>query len=210
MLRRKAALCVTAALVLAADPLLTACGTPDAGAAAVVGGTRIPVSEVQARVNAVRAVQEASPQAAEMIPASSELQRNTVHNLIEQRIVDEAARRAGVSVTEHEVQQARATAARRVGGTAALEEQLLETYAMVPSDIDESLRTDLLMRKIAARHGADMQTPKGQAVLLKVLRTTSDDLGVRVNPRYGSWDAARLTLDTADEPWLKTVTKATA
>jgi hypothetical protein len=209
--RRKAVLSVTAAVtVLAAAPLLTSCGTPHAGAAAVVGGTQIPVSAVQTRVDAVRAAQEKSPQAAELIQASSDLQRNTVHSLVQQSVIARAAEDAGVSVSRREVQRARAAAELEVGGQAQLEAQLLRTYAMLPSDIDESIRTDLLMRGIAARHGADPQTVEGQAVVLKVLRETSDELHVEVNPRYGSWDAAKLSLGAAKEPWVKTVTKANA
>jgi hypothetical protein len=211
MLRRKAALRVTAAAaVLAVSPPLASCGTPYAGAAAVVGGTQIPVSAIQARVDAVRAAQERSPQAAQLIQASSDLQRNTVYSLVQRRVIERAAKDAGVGVTPHEVQRARAAAERQAGGRAPLEEQLLQTYAMVPSDIDESIRNDLLMQKTAAYYGADTQTPEGQAVVLKVLRSASYDLGVEVNPRYGSWDPAKLGLNAAKEPWLKTVTKPTA
>jgi hypothetical protein len=209
MHRRKAALCVTAAAVLAVSPLLTSCGTPYAGAAAVVGGTQIPVSAVQARVDAVRAAQQKSPQAAQLIQASSDLQRNTLHSLVQRRLIERAARDAGVRVTPHEVQQARAAAERQTGGKAVLEEQLLQTYAMVPSDIDESIRTDLLMQKVAAHYGADTRTPGGQKALLKVLRETSDALAIKVSPRYGSWDATKLGLQAAKEPWVKTVTKPT-
>ena len=210
MLRRKAALCVTAtAAVLAVSPLLTSCGTPHAGAAAVVGGRQIPVSAVQSRVDAVRAVQEKSPQAAQLIQASSDLQRNTVHSLVQQRVIERAAQDARVRVTPYEVQRALAAAEGQAGGKAQLEAQLLQTYAMLPSDIEESVRTDLLMQKTAAHYGADTQTAEGQAVVLKVLRRASDDLRVEVNPRYGTWDAAKLGLNAAGEPWVKTVTKAT-
>lgn len=210
MLRRKAALCVTAAAaVLAATPLLTSCGTPYAGAAAVVGDAQIPVSDVESRVDAIRAAQERSPLAAELIQASSDLPRNTVHALVQQRVIARAAQQSGVRVSPHEVQRARAAAERQAGGKAQLEAQLLQTYAMAPSDIDESIRTDLLMQRVAASHGADTLTAQGQAKLLKVLRRTSDDLGVRVNPRYGSWDAAKLSLDAAKEPWVKVVTSPT-
>jgi hypothetical protein len=208
--RRRTALSVTAAAaVLIAAPLLTSCGTPYAGAAAVVGGKQIPVSAVQSRVDAVRAAQEKSPQSAQLIQASSDLQRNTVHSLVQRRVIEQAARNAGVGVTRYEIQQTRTAAEQQAGGSAALEAQLLQTYAMVPADIDESIRTDLLMQKLAAHYGADTQTATGQAAILKVLRTTSDKLGVEINPRYGAWDSAKLSLTAAKEPWVKTVTKTT-
>lgn len=180
------------------------------GGGAVVGGQRITVSAVQARVDAVRAAQEKSPQAAQLIEASSDLSRNTVHSLVQARVIDRAAEDAGVSVTRREVQQARAAAEKQAGGRTNLESQVLQTYAMVPADIDESIRTDLTMQKVARHYGADVQTAAGQAELVKVLRRTSDELGIDVNPRYGTWNSKKLTLDTAKDPWLSQVTATTS
>jgi hypothetical protein len=207
MLRRRTALSFTAAAVLAVTPLLTSCGTPHPGAAAVVGGKQITVSTVQARVDAVRAAQQGSPQAAQLIAASSDLQRNTVHSLIQDQVIEQAAKDVGVSVSPREVQQARAAAEQQAGGAAQLRTQLLQTYAMVPADIEQSILSDLTLRKVEQHYGADVQTAAGQAEILDVLRKTSDKLGVDVNPRYGSWNAKKLTLDSAKEPWITQVTK---
>ncbi|MFE2430972.1 SurA N-terminal domain-containing protein [Streptomyces sp. NPDC059373] len=210
MLRRRTALSFAAAAVLVATPLLTSCGTPRPGAAAVVGGQRITVAAVQTRVDAVRAAQEKSPQAAQLIEASSNLQSTTVHTLVEARVIDRAAKDAGVSVTTHEVQQARAAAEKQAGGSASLEAQVLQTYAMVPADIDDSIRTDLTLQKVAKHYGADMQTAAGQTEVFKVLQQTSDKLGIDVNPRYGTWDSKKLTLDATKDPWLTQVTATSA
>jgi hypothetical protein len=160
---------------------------------------------VQARVDAVRAAQEKSPQAAQLISASSDLQRNTLHTLVQARVIDQAAKDIGVTVTTREVQQARAAAEQQAGGKAQLDAQVLQTYAMVSADIDESIRTDLTMQKVAKHYGADLQTAAGQATVVKVLRQTADKLGIDVNPRYGTWNSKKLTLDAAKDPWLKTV-----
>lgn len=114
MLRRRTALSVTAAAaVLLAAPLLTSCGTPHAGAAAVVGGEQITVEAVQAKVAAVRAAQEKTPQAAQLIEASSDLQRNVVHRLVQNEVIERAADDIGVSVTRRELQAARGPASSR-------------------------------------------------------------------------------------------------
>jgi hypothetical protein len=162
---------------------------------------------VQARVDAVRAAQEKNPQAAQLIEASSDLPRNTVHTLVQARVIEQAAKDAGITVTRREIQQARASAEQQAGGSSQLAAQLLQTYAMVPADIEDSIRTDLTLRKVEQRYGANVQTAAGQAKILDVLRRTSDELGVEVNPRYGSWNAEKLTLDTSKEPWITQVTK---
>jgi hypothetical protein len=211
MLRRRTALSATAAAaVLLAAPLLTACGTPHAGAAAVVGGRQITVETVQAKVAAVRAAQEKSPEAAQLIEGSSDLQRNVVHRLVQNQVIERAAEDVGVSVTRRELQKARQDTEKQAGGKAALEAQLLQTYAMVPADIDESIRTDLLMQKVARLHGGDVQTPEGQAALIKVLRDTSKKLNIDVNPRYGKWNSDKLNLDATKDPWLTEVSRSTA
>lgn len=211
MLRRRTALCATAAAaVLLAAPLLTSCGTPHAGAAAVVDGRQITVETVQAKVAAVRAAQERTPQAAQLIEASSDLQRNVVHRLVQNEVIEEAAQDVGVSVTRNELQEARGDTEKQAGGKAALEAQLLQTYAMVPADIDESIRTDLLMQKVAAHYGADVQTPEGQTALIKVLRDTSKKLNIDVNPRYGKWNSDKLDLDATKDPWLTEVSRRAA
>ncbi|MFI8186286.1 SurA N-terminal domain-containing protein [Actinacidiphila glaucinigra] len=211
MLRRRTALSVTAAAaVLLAAPLLTSCGTPHAGAAAVVGGEQITVEAVQAKVAAVRAAQEKTPQAAQLIEASSDLQRNVVHRLVQNEVIERAADDIGVSVTRRELQAARVASEQQAGGKAALEAQLLQTYAMVPADIDESIRTDLLMQKVAAHYGADVQTPEGQTALIKVLRDTSKSLRIDVNPRYGKWNSDKLDLDATKDPWLSEVSRRSA
>lgn len=65
--RRRTALVVSAAMLVAA-PLLSACGNQaHPGAAAVVGGDRIEVSTVQAQVAEVRTAQRESDQSVQLI-----------------------------------------------------------------------------------------------------------------------------------------------
>src|SRR6478735_2203247 len=84
--RRRTALLLTATIAAAA-PLLTACGN-DAhpGAAAVVGGQRITVSQLENRVNEVRSAQRASvkddAQYAQAIAQTGTLTRDTLHGMV--------------------------------------------------------------------------------------------------------------------------------
>jgi hypothetical protein len=210
MLRRRTVLSFSAAAVLAASPLLTACGTPHAGAAAVVGGHQISESSVQARVAAVRKAQRASPESGQLIAATGSLQQGTVGTLLENAVVDRAAKDAGVKVTRAEVQQAVDSAAAQAGGRKKLNEQLLQQDAMAPGDIDASARANLQLQKIAQAGGVDLQSQDGQAAVLKVLERASKELHISVNPRYGTWDPAKFSLQAASSPWLHQVTKTDA
>ncbi|MEU3689623.1 SurA N-terminal domain-containing protein [Streptomyces narbonensis] len=204
---RRIALSVSAALLAA--PLLTACGS-DAhpGAAAVVGGERIEVSTLQAQVKDVRAAQAASPQAAQLLGTSGDLNRRKLNGLIFDRVVNKVAADNGVTATRAELQQTRAAFVRQSGGEDRLAAVLLQEQGVAPDQIDGVVRRNVLMNKIAAKLGIT-ETPEGQEKLTKVFTAASKALDIDVNPRFGAWDDAQVQLDGAYDgaPWLRQVSQ---
>jgi SurA-like protein len=206
--RRRTALTVSgAAALLVAAPLLTACGD-DAhpGAAAVTGGERISMGQLQAQVKAVRDAQRAAPRSQEMIKGSGQLTRAALDGLIRERIVDKAAKDAGVSVTRREVGKYRGELRKQAGGEKQLKDALLQQQAVAPSQVDDWLRMQVSVDKIAKAEGIDPRTPQGNAALRKKFSEASEDLHITVNPRYGKWDAKESTLGNETEPWLRDLT----
>ncbi|WP_455351372.1 SurA N-terminal domain-containing protein [Streptomyces sp. SYSU K217416] len=205
--RRRTALTVSAAL-LGAVPLLTACGG-DArpGTAAVVGGERIAVSALQAQVKDVREAQNGSPQAEQLIQNTGRLPQAKLNSMILDRILERAAEDAGVEVSPKDLQKARAEAEQQAGGAELLRQLMLQQRGVAPDQIDEALREDVLVTKLAAAMGADLGTPEGQAKLVQSLAGTSQAMGVDVNPRYGSWDDQKIQLTGSKTPWITQVTK---
>ncbi|MET4922011.1 SurA N-terminal domain-containing protein [Streptomyces sp. PSRA5] len=205
--RRRTALTLSAAL-LAAAPLLTACGN-DAhpGAAAVVGGERIDVSSLQAQVRDVRDAQQESPQAAELIKNTGQLSQVKLNSMIFDEILRKAADDAGVKASRKDIQNTRQAAAQQSGGEDQLAAMLLQQGALTPGQIDAAIRREVLMSKLAQSLGANTATPEGQQQVLAVLVKTSEDLGIDVNPRYGAWDTKQVRLGEAKTPWLTQVTK---
>ncbi|MFV0129530.1 SurA N-terminal domain-containing protein [Streptomyces sp. HMX112] len=204
--RRRTALSVSAAL-LAAAPLLTACGS-DAhpGAAAVVGGERIEVTALQAQVRDVRSAQQASPQGAELIKATGDLNREKLNGMIFDRVVDRVAADHGVTVSRKEIQRMRQTAAGQSGGEDQLAAMLLQQQGVAPDEIDGVIRRNIVMNKLAAKLGAG-NTPEGQRKLAQVFTAASKELRIDVNPRYGTWDDAQIQLGRYSAPWIRQVTK---
>ncbi|MFF8385155.1 SurA N-terminal domain-containing protein [Streptomyces kanasensis] len=204
--RRRTALSLSAALVVAA-PLLTACGgDAHPGAAAVVGGDRIETSALQAQVREVRTAQEASPQADQLIRATGDLSREKLNGMIFDRVVEQVAADAGITVSRKEVQETRRAAARQYGGDAQLAAMLLQQQGIAPDEIDAVVRRNVLMNKIADRHGAS-NTPEGQKKLTDLFTAASKSLDIDVNPRYGTWDDAKIQLGRYQAPWLRQVTR---
>ncbi|APE22071.1 MULTISPECIES: SurA N-terminal domain-containing protein [Streptomyces] len=201
-MHRRTALTVSAAL-LAAGPLLTACGgDAHPGAAAVVGGERIDVSSLQAQVEDVRAAQERSPQAAQLVQATGDLPRRKLNGMIFDRVVDKVAADHGVTATRAELQQTRTAFVRESGGEERLASVLLQEQGVAPGQIEDVVRRNVLMNKIAAKLGVT-DSPEGQKKLTDVFSAASKSLAIDVNPRYGAWDDAQVRLADSTEPWLR-------
>ncbi|WP_151477008.1 SurA N-terminal domain-containing protein [Streptomyces albicerus] len=206
--RRRTALLLSAALITAA-PLLTACGN-DAhpGAAAVVGGDRITVSQLENRVNEVRSAQRAATtgeaQYEQAIAKSGGLTRDTLHGMVLDRVLHQAAQDAGVTVTRNEVQRFRAELEQQAGDAKALEVAWLQQYGVPPERLDDNLRVQIEAQKLAAALGTDTSQP----AFWKALSEASKKMGVDLNPRYGSWDVEKSSRVDAKLPWLREVTSA--
>ncbi|MFE9726566.1 SurA N-terminal domain-containing protein [Streptomyces sp. NPDC005794] len=204
--RRRTALALSAATLVAA-PLLTACGSEaHPGAAAVVGGDRIDVATVQQQASDVRSAQQTSERSADLVKESGQLNRVKLHNLIFGRVLDRAAKDAGVSVSRKEIQRVRAAATAQYGGDTGLKAVMLEQRWVAAGQIEEDLRKEVQLPKLAQALGADLQTPAGQQTVGKALTEASKALHIDVNPRYGSWDDQKIQLSTYKVPWITQVT----
>ncbi|MEU6576216.1 SurA N-terminal domain-containing protein [Streptomyces sp. NPDC046805] len=207
MHRRRRTALVLSAVIAAAAPLLTACGN-DAhpGAAAVVGGQRISVAQLEGRVNEVRRAQRAvvpdEAQYQQVVASTSSLTRDTLHNMLLDRVLHRAARDHGVSVTRKEIQAMRTGLEQQAGGAKALETTWLQKYGVAPRLLDDNLRLQLEAQKLAQKLGTDTTQP----AFWKALSTASGELHIDLNPRYGTWDAQKSSRVDAKTPWVRDVT----
>ncbi|MBE8474001.1 SurA N-terminal domain-containing protein [Streptomyces justiciae] len=203
--RRRTALLLSAAI--AAAPLLTACGS-DAhpGAAAVVGGQRITVAQLETRVSEVRDAQRAAvaddAQYAQAIAKTGTLTRDTLHGMVLDRVLHRAAEDAGITVTRKEIQTMRAGLEQQAGGAKGLETAWLQQYGIAPERLDDNLRLQLEAQKLATALGTDTSQPAFWAALSKA----SKELDVDLNPRYGTWDVEKSSRVDAKTPWVREVT----
>ena len=206
--RRRTALLLTAAIAAAA-PVLTACGSDShPGAAAVVGGQRITVAQLENRVNEVRTAQRAAvandAQYKQAVAQTGSLTRDTLHNMVLDRVLHRAAQDNGVTVTTKEIQQMRTGLEQQVGGSKALETAWLQQYGVAPKRLDDNLRLQLEAQKLAQTLGTDTSKPAFWSALSKA----SKELHVDLNPRYGAWDVQKSSRVDAKTPWVREVTTA--
>lgn len=206
--RRRPALLLTAAIAAAA-PLLAACGN-DAhpGAAAVVGDQRITVSQLENRVDEVRAAQRAAvpddTQYQQVVAQTGTLTRDTLHGMVLDQVLHRAAQDAGVTVARKEVQAMRAGLEEQAGGPKQLETAWLQQYGVAPGRLDDNLRLQLEAQKLAESLGTDTSRPEFWQALSKA----SAKLDVDLNPRYGAWDVQKSSRVNAETPWVREITEA--
>ncbi|MET8943072.1 SurA N-terminal domain-containing protein [Streptomyces sp. NPDC004542] len=204
--RRRTALVLSAAIAAAA-PLLAACGNDaHAGAAAVVGGQRITVAQLESRVNEVRRAQQAAvpdeAQYQQVLASTSSLTRDTLHNMVLDRVLHRAAQDQGVTVSRKEIQRMRTGLEQQAGGAKGLETTWLQKYGIAPARLDDNLRLQVEAQKLATELGTDTTQP----AFWKALSTASEELHVDLNPRYGTWDVQKSSRVDAKTPWLREVT----
>lgn len=160
----RASALAAAAAVLA---LVAACGTPEAGSAAVVGDRRISQIELQ----------QATADVQSIVPPENPITRQTVLGwLITEPYLSAAARSNGLGVSEDDVRQIFTSSGfRSTDGSGAPSEAALR-----------AVRSALALQKIAGQG-----SPLGREKATEVLGKVSADLQaaqVRVNPRFGTFD----------------------
>mgnify|MGYP002620513425 CR=1 FL=1 len=171
--------------VAATAVALTACSPAGAGTAAVVGGERISVAELNENVEAVQreaAAVNVDLTAPEALPAK--LPQMVLHYLVMIKQADQLAARDGITVTEKEIDDELARYQVPV-------EQLAPRAAIPRSKIRDVVRAEIIQTKVAPRLGITIgQTPE-EEMLTKLHQELSTAAPVTWSPRYGT----RVSLD---------------
>lgn len=179
-----------AVLLLAAAVLtLTACDPKQAGSAAVVGGVRITETRINHDAAAVLAAFTTTGATA---PDNQTLLRTLVDRAIDNELVEAAARKAGITVTQGQIDKL----INDNGGRSALSANFAtrDGLWLPPGQIDELARTSLIELALgsALAPGGD-STAAGVAVT-KFKARIAADVGVAVSPRYGLWNPVTLLI----------------
>ncbi|MFC4033785.1 SurA N-terminal domain-containing protein [Streptomyces polygonati] len=205
MVRRRTAVSIAAAGLLLASPALTACGSgpADAGAAAVVGDHRITVSALQSEVNELRTAVSGSPQGAQLLDSAGDLSTQMLGRLVEDEVLGQALTASHVTVSDSEVEQDHQAALAQFGGSESkLDSTLLVNYGVAKSDVTHFFYRDVASGKLIQRLGLQPGSDGGNTALAQALAKTATSIGVRVNPRYGTWDAKKGSIGAQSDPWV--------
>ncbi len=184
---RRLRLLALPAVAVAAVLTLGACSsTAQSGAAAIVGGEGISDSTVAMYADEVRV---ATGQAGTYDP---KVNRDVISLLVQGKVIDEAAAREGVTVTDSQINDL-VTKAAEQGGLDALKSSLATQYGVAPSQIEAFARTNLLYQGLVQKLGKGDQNV-GATAAGALLDTVSHEIGVSVSPRFGQWSGAQLNV----------------
>ena len=178
---------ILTAFVVATGLLLTGCSNVDA--ALTLGDTKITTAELQANVDVILAERAKVDTSQMQLESGEALLRNQLQFQILLAGFDEIAKELEIEITNSEIASSRSEIIEQVGGAESLPDALVSA-SITPADLDGYLRAILISNKLGqalVQSGvaeADVQTRVQQLLVAKV-----NELKIKVNPRYGEWDA---------------------
>jgi hypothetical protein len=177
------------AMVIVASLALAGCaGLGQAGAAADVGATQISSEALASDVAAVQEQRDVPRGTSDAALTLSVLQR-----LIITELVDQAATAQGVSVTQGEIDTARAQLEAQLGGPEALVAAYLDTDVPAGS-IPRQVELSLQVQKLGSALVPDADPAGQQQAVVQYVTGFGLQEGVEVSPRFGTWDPGALTI----------------
>jgi hypothetical protein len=191
---------LVATLILGVAVLTGCSDSPKlAGSAVVINGKVIPASAVAERVDKVRAqIQVTDPALISEVPSLIQINQRAVDHFVRASLFEEAVAREGIKVTDRDVAAYRDEVFAQYSKE-SIEAQLAAQNAVPADDVEGFMREimiqRILMEKLAP--GADNQTQF--VAMADYLTALSDELGVELNPRFGTWDPSNLISTPGDE-----------
>jgi PBP1b-binding outer membrane lipoprotein LpoB len=178
---------ILAVLTIASALLLTGCSQTNE--AASVGGFKISQTDLQASIDAVIAERAKVDSSQMQLEAGDALNRGQLRFKILMHTFDEIAKELKIEVTSSDVEAKKATITESVGGKTELPKNLVNA-AIAQADFDTYVRAIVISEQITAALGASGVAEEEIATKLgQLLTAKAKELGVKVNPRYGFWDA---------------------
>ncbi|MEY4163817.1 MAG: hypothetical protein RLZZ79_769 [Actinomycetota bacterium] len=182
----------TAVLALA----LTGCSNMDS--AASVGDEEIALTELQSQIDSIISERQKVDTSQMQLIEGEELTRNQLSFLISNIIINAIAAEESIEITKSDIESYRLEVIQNIGGEAALPTTLVSAQ-IAPEALDEVLKRDLILQRIseaASQAGADQNTVS--ELIRKLVTDKATELGIIINPRYGTWDAENFAIVPTD------------
>ena len=177
---------LAAVLALGAGLFASGCGQIHPGTAALVGDQRITVDELS---ESVKDTAQAAEKRGLQITDRSRLVRAVLSREILSALLDMAAQREGITVTRGEVDRK----IEQLGGRQRLEQQLMRR-AVPPEGTRQWVRDHIIQQRLAREMSEGGGPRAQQQAFSKYVQKLSRQMEITVSPRYGHFEARRLSV----------------
>jgi outer membrane murein-binding lipoprotein Lpp len=184
---------VIAAVVLGAVALTGCSDTPKlAGSAAIINGQSITSAQVSQRVDKVRIqIQNTDPTLIKEVPSIIQINQRVVDHFILDSLIAETVKREAISVTPNDVAKYRNEIFAQYTQV-AIEAQLVSQNAVPAADVDGFMYEILVQRALMQKLTPGADTLTRNVALVDYFTNLSKEIGVEINPRFGTWDPENL------------------
>ena len=175
---------------------LSSCSHVDS--AATIGDEKITIAALQDQVDLILAEREGVDTTQMSLQSGEELTRSQLSYMISNLIINQVAKEEKIEIDQAEIDAYKIEVYANIGGEENLPNVLVS--AAIPStSLDNVLRRDLILRKITdGALAAGVVESEINDLIQKIVTDKATALSVEVNPRYGIWDAASLTVVAAE------------
>lgn len=176
--------------------VLTSCSSMNS--AITVGDKEFSTSDIQKPVDEVLRDRKKVDTSQMQLPGPDELLRNQVQFSIVGVLLDRIATDKKLSVTNADIAARRTEILTQVGGEAELPKALVGA-SLAQSNLDaylkiliisEKLSKDIILSGISSEQAAEEVN--------KIVVAVAKKLGVKVNPKYGKWNADTASVESSD------------
>jgi hypothetical protein len=178
---------ILVALTIATGLLLTGCSQTNE--AATIGEFKITQTELQSSIDSVMAERSKVDTANMQLETGDALNRGQLRFKILMHTFDEIAKELDLEITTSQVVSRKQAIAQSLGGESEIPKNLVNA-AIAPQDFDTYVRAILISERITSALVASGVAEADVANQLgRLLNAKAKELGVKINPRYGVWDA---------------------
>lgn len=184
---------VIAAVVIGAATLTGCSDTPKlAGSAAIVNGKSITSAQVSQRVDKVRIqMQNTDPNLIQEVPSLIQINQRVVDHYILDSLIAEIVKREAINITPNDVAKYRDEIFAQYTQV-AIEAQLVSKNAVPADDVDGFMYEILVQRALMQKLTPGADTLTRNVALIDYFTNLSKEIGVEINPRFGTWDPENL------------------
>ncbi len=174
--------------VVVASIAVVLTGCAQVGAAATVGGVRISQATVQGSIDSILAERSGTDTSQMQLETGETLNRSQLRFHLFGTLLREVGAELKITVSKAEIDSQRAAILQQVGGADQLPIALVAA-GIAPQDLDLYIEAITFSDKIGNLITAS-GVPEEQigTEIQRLMTAKAKELGITVNPRYGTWD----------------------